>query len=91
MVLLRRDRLAGILGAVHTDLEGLLKDMQSGRQLELPELEQAYTSACAEILELEATAVRISRRLDELREQLRHVRTAIEWLQEERVDRSPAQ
>jgi chromosome segregation ATPase len=76
---------------VHTDLEGLLEEMQSGRQVELPELEQAYTSACAEILELEADAVRTKRRLAELREQLRHVRTAIEWLQEEREKRSAAQ
>jgi hypothetical protein len=34
------------------------------------------------VLLLEADAVRITRRLKELRDQLRHVRTAIEWLQE---------
>jgi hypothetical protein len=53
------------------------------RPLKLEELELIYTSGCAEILELEADAVRIERRVKELRDQLRHVRTAIEWLQEE--------
>ncbi len=53
-----------------------------GRPLELHELEHIYTKGCADVLLLEADAVRITRRLKELRDQLRHVRTAIEWLQE---------
>jgi hypothetical protein len=76
---------------MHEDLESLLSDIESGRQIELDELEEAYTSGCAEILELEADAMRTRRRLTELREQLRHVRTAIEWLQEERGSRGAAQ
>ena len=68
-------------------LEGIdarIREARSGeRPIELPELEALYTSGCAEILELEADALRISRRVEELREQLRHVRTAIEWLQDE--------
>jgi hypothetical protein len=55
------------------------------RPLSLQELERLYTSGCAEILELEVDSMRISRRLKELREQVRHVRTAIEWLQEEQA------
>ena len=54
-----------------------------GRPLELSELERIYTTGCAEVLELEADALRIERRITELREQLRHVRTAIEFLQEQ--------
>jgi hypothetical protein len=54
-----------------------------GRPLKLSELEGIYTTGCAEILELEADALRIERRVTELRRQLRHVRTAIEWLQEQ--------
>ena len=73
------------------DLERLLSGIGSGRQMELEELEQAYTSGCAEVLELEADALRTRRRLNELREQLRHVRTAIEWMQEERDNRSATQ
>ena len=76
---------------MHKDLEILLSDIESGHQIELDELEQAYTSGCAEVLELEADAVRARRRLNELREQLRHVRTAIEWMQEERDNRSATQ
>jgi hypothetical protein len=53
------------------------------RPIALAELEKLYTSGCAEVLELEADAVRTQRRIVELRAQLRHVRTAIEWLQEE--------
>ena len=56
----------------------------------LEQLEELYTTGCAEILELEAQALRlgrsrasIDRRLAELREDLRHVRTAIEWLREQ--------
>jgi hypothetical protein len=67
---------------VNDELERILSDVRSGRSIELTELEQAYTSGCAEVLELEADSVRVRRRLDELHEQLRHIRTAIEWLQE---------
>ena len=56
-----------------------------GRPLELSELERIYTTGCAEVLELEADAVRIKRRVAELREQLRHVRTAVEFLQEQQA------
>ena len=56
-----------------------------GPPLELSELEHIYTTGCAEVLELEADAIRIERRLTELRQQLRHVRTAIEWLQEQKA------
>jgi hypothetical protein len=80
-----------MLRVVHSDLESLLGGVESGHQVELSELEQAYTTGCAEILELEAQAMRTSRRLNELRDQLRHVRTAIEWLQEERGGRSANQ
>ena len=76
---------------VHRDLKSLLSDVESGRPVELPELERAYTTCCAEILELEAEAMRTGRRLNELREQLRHVRSAIEWLQEERGNRHATQ
>jgi hypothetical protein len=66
------------------ELEIRLKAARSGdRPIDLRELEQLYTMGCAEILELEADSLRISRRVAELREQLRHVRTAIDWLQEE--------
>jgi hypothetical protein len=67
---------------VNDELERILSEVRSGRTVELTELEQAYTSGCAEVLELEADSVRVRRRLDELHEQLRHIRTAIEWLQE---------
>jgi hypothetical protein len=67
---------------VNDELERILSDVRSGRSIELTELEQAYTSGCAEVLELEADSVRVRRRLNELHEQLRHIRTAIEWLQE---------
>jgi chromosome segregation ATPase len=65
-------------------IETRLEEARSGeRPIELKELEALYTSGCAEILELEADGLRIKRRLTELREQLRHLRTAIEFLQEE--------
>ena len=76
---------------VHKDLEILLSAIESGHQIELDELERAYTSGCAEVLELEADAVRARRRLNELREQLRHLRTAIEWMQEERNNGNASQ
>jgi hypothetical protein len=68
------------------ELEARIAEARSGaRPLNLDELEQLYTTGCAEVLELEADSVRIARRVAELREQLRHVRTAIDWLQEERA------
>jgi chromosome segregation ATPase len=70
---------------VGRDLETILGDIGSHDPVELSELETAYTSGCGEVLELEAELMRTRRRLNELREQLRHVRTAIEWLQEERL------
>jgi hypothetical protein len=66
------------------ELETRVAAARSGeRPIDLRELEQLYTTGCAEVLELEADSVRISRRVAELREQLRHVRTAIDWLQEQ--------
>jgi hypothetical protein len=66
------------------EIDTRLDAARSGaRPLKLEELELIYTNGCAEILELEADAVRIERRVKELRDQLRHVRTAIEWLQEQ--------
>jgi chromosome segregation ATPase len=66
------------------ELEIRLQEARSSAcPMDLEELETLYTSGCAEVLELEADAMRISRRVNELREQLRHLRTAIEWLQEE--------
>ena len=62
-----------------------------GGPMDLPKLEALYTSGCAEILELEADAMRITRRVGELRDQLRHLRTAIEYLQEQRGAGEPAQ
>ena len=58
-------------------VDALLSDARKGhREVSLSELEEVYTTGCAEILELEAEILR-------LRGQLRHVRTAIEWLQEQ--------
>jgi chromosome segregation ATPase len=69
---------------MHRELEARLAEARSGkRPIALAELEQLYTNGCAEILELEADAVRIKRRISELRAQLRHIRTAIDWLQTE--------
>jgi hypothetical protein len=66
------------------ELEARIAEARSSeRPIELGELEHLYTTGCAEVLELEADAVRIARRVAELREQLRHLRTAIDWLQEE--------
>ena len=66
------------------ELETRLEAALSGQTpMALEDLERIYTTGCAEVLELEADAVRIKRRVSELREQLRHVRTAIEFLQEE--------
>jgi hypothetical protein len=76
---------------VNDEFERILSDVRAGRSIELKELEQAYTSGCAEVLELEAESVRVRRRLNELHEQLRHIRTAIEWLQEVDDSRRAAQ
>jgi hypothetical protein len=66
------------------ELDERLAQARGGeRPIALAELESLYTSGCAEVLELEADAVRTQRRIAELRAQLRHVRTAIEWLQEQ--------
>ena len=73
-------------------IEARLEEARSGvRPIELEELEALYTSGCAEILELEADLMRSKRRLKELRDQLRHVRTAIEFLQEEQATGGSAQ
>ena len=73
-------------------LESRLREARSGeRPLDLPELEALYTSGCAEILELEADAMRISRRVGALRGELRHLRTAIEFLQEQQAAGGPTQ
>lgn len=70
--------------AMLNEIDARLDGAGSGsRPLELNELERIYTTGCAEVLELEADALRIDRRVTELRQQLRHVRTAIEWLQEQ--------
>ena len=67
-------------------IETRLEEARTGeRPIELRELEALYTSGCAEILELEADDIRIKRRLQDLRDQLRHIRTAIEFLQEEQA------
>ena len=75
-------------------LDKLEKRLQEARRgdgpLDLAELEALYTSGCAEILDLEADAMRITRRVGELRDQLRHLRTAIEFLQEQRAAGGPA-
>jgi chromosome segregation ATPase len=66
------------------EIEARMQAARSGeRPMSLEELEELYTSGCAEVLQLEAGAARNRRRISELREELRHVRTAIEWLQEE--------
>jgi hypothetical protein len=58
-------------------VDTLLSDARNGRRdVSLSQLEEVYTTGCAETLELEAEVLR-------LRGQLRHVRTAIEWLQEQ--------
>ena len=64
-----------------------------GRGVTLRALEELYTTGCARALELEAEAVRLQRgnqdgtalreSLNELRRQIRHIRTATEWLREE--------
>jgi len=66
------------------DLEARIREARSDAPaIELRELEQLYTAGCAEVLALEADSARISRRVAELREQLRHVRTAIDWMREQ--------
>jgi hypothetical protein len=66
------------------ELERRLEEARTGgRPLGLEELETLYTSGCATVLELEAENLRTQRRLNELRNRLRHIRTAIEFLQEQ--------
>lgn len=73
-------------------IESRLEEARSGvRPLELQELEDLYTTGCAEVLELEADSMRTRRRLQDLRDQLRHIRTAIEFLQEEQAAGEAAQ
>jgi hypothetical protein len=73
------------------EIEARMQAARSGeRPIALEELEKLYTTGCAQVLELEATAARSTRQISELREQLRHVRTAIEWLQEEEATRGTA-
>ncbi len=68
------------------DIETRLEELRSGgRPVDRQELEALYTSGCAEILELEADSLRIKRQLTELRERLRHIRAAIEFLQDEQA------
>ena len=68
------------------EIDARLDAARSGDSpMALEDLERIYTTGCAEVLELEADAIRVERRVTELRQQLRHVRTAIEWLQEERA------
>jgi len=70
------------------NIEARLEELRSGeRSVDLHELEALYTSGCAEILELEADGLRIKRQLEELRARLRHLRTAIEFLQGEHAAR----
>ena len=80
--------MASMLDEIETRLEAA----RSGESpMALEDLERIYTTGCAEILELEADAMRIKRRVSELREQLRHVRTAIEFLQEQQAAAERAQ
>ena len=73
-------------------LEDRLREARTGtRPVGLKELEALYTSGCAEVLELEADAMRIARRVNELRDQLRHLRTAIEFLREQEAAGEPVQ
>jgi hypothetical protein len=74
------------------ELDTRLEAARSGdRPIDVQELERLYTTGCAHVLELEADSVRIARRVAELREQLRHVRTAIDWLHEQQAAGEPAQ
>ena len=68
-------------------IDRLLEQARSrGTPICLDELERLYTGGCAEVLALEADALRAQRRLKDLRDELRHVRTAIEFLREEHAD-----
>jgi hypothetical protein len=69
---------------MHEQIDALVREVRSGRRIELSELEDAYTSGCAEVLALEAEAARARRRVEDLRGELRHIRTAIDWLQEQK-------
>ncbi len=83
-----RTHPCGVLERIEARLEAA---RSADRPIDLAELEDLYTTGCAEVLELEAQAARMARQLRDLREQLRHVRTAIEWLQEERAAGDVAQ
>ena len=73
------------------DLRARLDAVGSGeRRVPLDELEELYTSGCGQVLELEAEAMRrgprralASQEANELRAELRHVRTVIEWLRDD--------
>jgi hypothetical protein len=68
------------------NIETRLQQARSGGPaMDLQELEALYTSGCAKVLELEADAMRSRRRLKKLRDELRHIRAAIEFLQEEQA------
>jgi hypothetical protein len=72
------------------ELEKRLQEARTGGPpLGLEELEALYTNGCAAVLELEAENLRTQRRLSELRDRLRHIRTAIEFLQDEQAARDP--
>ena len=74
---------------MHEQIDALLSEARAGRRIELSELEDAYTSGCAEVLALEAEAARRRRSLEDLREELRHIRTAIEWMQQQQREVGP--
>jgi predicted nucleic acid-binding Zn-ribbon protein len=109
-----RDGAALTPAALLDRVDTLLRDARTGhREVSLSELEEVYTTGCAQVLELEAEVLRLGRRsrgaleaagngdakeladlakssrtvertLNRLRADLRHVRTAIEWLQDQR-------
>ena len=75
------------------ELQSRLEAARSARaSIPLTELEDLYTSGCAQVLELEAQALRaggreeVGPRIEQLRGELRHVRTAIEWMREEAAE-----
>jgi hypothetical protein len=73
------------------DIRTRIAAVHSGDQPpSLDELEELYTTGCAHVLELEAEALRSGGRpgaaslaAEQLRAELRHVRTAIEWLRDD--------
>jgi hypothetical protein len=81
-----REDIRSARAALLERVDILLRDARSGPgNVPLSELEDVYTSGCAKVLELEADAMRSKRRLRELRDELRHVRAAIEFLQDEQA------